>query len=258
MKNRVIICILLTLLLFSCGFIQERGSGIIVSEERELSPFSRITYALPGVVEIREGENFSLTLSVDDNIIDHISTDVSGGELIIEIADPFLVFCDYDLSIALTAPALPDMETTSSGNFAIHDAFEKEDLNLATSSSGSIRFVEPVVLGDLDAVIDSSGDIRFEGVLTADRADLTVNSTGDIILNGSTPILNIRINSSGSVQVFDFTCSHADISIDSSGSAYVHVTDSLTGRINSSGWIIYRGDPVVLVDRNSSGDIRKF
>ena len=57
------------------------GSGIPASETRELPPFNRVELAGSNQVTIRVGGEQSVVVHADDNILDRVTTRVSGGKL---------------------------------------------------------------------------------------------------------------------------------------------------------------------------------
>src|SRR3990170_5909134 len=94
-KNRISITIrivfilalmsMLAIFAVSCkwtvGFV--RGSGNVVTEERDVSDFHKIHLSGIGNLIITQGEEESLTIEADDNIMPLISADVSGERLTI-------------------------------------------------------------------------------------------------------------------------------------------------------------------------------
>jgi hypothetical protein len=83
---------------------------------------------------------------------------------------------------------------------------------------------------------------------------VTISSSGNLeIQNGQAQQQNIQISSSGEYHANALVSSIADITISSSGSATIRVSDQLSGKISSSGNIYYIGNPVVNINITSSG-----
>ena len=66
-----------------------RGSCDLETEERDVSGFDEIYFSGMGNLVIEQGDEESLIIEADDNIIDLIETEVRGGELHIK----FRKFC---------------------------------------------------------------------------------------------------------------------------------------------------------------------
>ena len=68
-------------------------------------------------------------------------------------------------------------------------------------------------------------------------------------------MVDVDLHSSGDFRAEGLECARARVNTNSSGDAYLHVTDSLHARASSSGDVIYFGDPDVDSRTSSSGDI---
>ncbi|UCC64765.1 MAG: DUF2807 domain-containing protein, partial [Anaerolineae bacterium] len=80
MKKRTIL-IAIALLLCACSFRAVRGSGRMATESREVGDFDRVSLTSSGEVILIQGDGRSLTVETDDNVMQHVTTRVSGGTL---------------------------------------------------------------------------------------------------------------------------------------------------------------------------------
>ena len=85
MKSPAIILVILTMifLLTSCDIIGQslKGSGVIVTEDRDVSGFNQVDVSVPVNLLIEQGEGESFEITGDDNILPRIKTEVAGGML---------------------------------------------------------------------------------------------------------------------------------------------------------------------------------
>jgi hypothetical protein len=245
MKKHLLIGLILTsLVLLSCslpGIIrlstivdeEVRGSGNVITEEREVSGITGVTLATLGDLTIEIGEPESLRLEGDDNLLELIETPVRDGMLTIQV--------EGDANLDPTQPIR-------------YTLIVNELDTVVTASLGSIIGPElPAV--DFTAKINSIGDIRLDGLI-ARSLDAELDSLGDLdIGGGELDTLQLTINSSGSYLAPDVRSQTADIKINSSGNATVWVTEEIDVLINSSGKVNYYGDPSVSSEVNSSGKL---
>ena len=63
------------------GIAMVEGSGVPASETRELPPFDRVELAGSNQVTIRVGGEQSVVVHADDNLLDRVTTRVSGAKL---------------------------------------------------------------------------------------------------------------------------------------------------------------------------------
>src|SRR6476619_2232567 len=59
------------------------GSGVAASETRDVDPFGSVELAGSNNVVIRVGEQQSVIVRADDNLIDRVTTEVQSGNLVI-------------------------------------------------------------------------------------------------------------------------------------------------------------------------------
>jgi hypothetical protein len=89
--NKLFLIAVFTLLIVSSAcsainFIDNRieGSGNVITEDRDVSDFDRVTLAGFGKVTIEQGNEESLTVRTDDNIMPYIRTEVKGDTLVLD------------------------------------------------------------------------------------------------------------------------------------------------------------------------------
>src|SRR5690348_15144205 len=118
MKQVILLCSTLLLLLNSCDYTT--GSGNIVSEKRMVDDFTGISVSNAIEVEIKIGPVTEVRVEADDNIIKHIATGVSDGELNIKIKG-LHNFGDAHLKVYITTPDLETITASSSADVKVLD-----------------------------------------------------------------------------------------------------------------------------------------
>ena len=73
-RKSIPLLLILVMLLAGCSFV--RGSGVTVTETREVSNFDRVQLQSIGELTIIQGEPESLTIEAESNIVRRIKTDV--------------------------------------------------------------------------------------------------------------------------------------------------------------------------------------
>ncbi|PLY04099.1 MAG: hypothetical protein C0622_03355 [Desulfuromonas sp.] len=102
-----------------------------------------------------------------------------------------------------------------------------------------------------------AGEIEMAEV-TRDKLALAINGSGNIRAVGKVARLTAAINGSGNLNAADLGAGTGTITINGSGSADIHVTESLRATILGSGTITYGGSPPELQKLvNGSGKIIK-
>ncbi len=208
-----------------------KGSGYLITESRTLPNFNSIEMCTAGKVYITYGIEQEVSVTVDQNIAEYITTSVHDGKLFIGTKRG-VSLSNYKLIVNLTMTDLEELVTNSSGDIIGKNKFEADVLCL---------------------VINSSGDISLD--LAADQLYSRISSSGDLFLNGSVYKHEAVISSSGDLCAFNLITDTTRITLNSSGDAEVYASRLLDVKINSSGNLFYKGYPTIYKLISSSGRI---
>lgn len=226
-----IVALLVVLVIASSACNIVRGSGDIVSESREVSGFDSIDLSGSGDVIITQGETESLTIETDDNVMEHITSEVRGGTLYLG-TEPRTNVIPTRLVFTLGVDELRAADVSGSGSIEA-DSIETDSLELNVSGSGSVN-------------VDS---------LAADDLKVGISGSGEVQLAGETPEQDIDISGSGQYRAGDLLSETAVVSISGSGEATIWTTGSLDADVSGSGTINYYGAPTVTSSTSGSGNV---
>jgi Putative auto-transporter adhesin, head GIN domain len=220
------------LVLNSCDYTT--GSGNIITEKRTVADFSGISVSSSIDVEVKIGAVASVEVEADDNIIGHIVTKVSNGILKIGLEDLHSI-SNAQLKVYITTPVLRMVKASSSSSVKVLDVI-KDDGKLSFDASSS---------ADIEAEVD------------APEVYAEASSSASVTLSGRTKNYKANVSSSGDIKSMELLSENTDISANSSGSAEVYASVTLTANASSSGSIDYKGAASVKQTVNSSGSVDK-
>lgn len=219
-------------LITACGANYIQGSGNVVTEEREVGGFDRIDMAGYGEVIITQGNEESLIIETDDNLMEFIESDVRNNTLYLEFKEN----------------SIPDPSGTITYRLNV--------INLAAlelSGAGSYR-VQSLDTPNLEITIDGAGKINLES-LSTDEVSVQVNGAGDINLAGEVGKQDIHIKGAGDYSAPDLQSDQASVQIDGLGKVVIWVTDALSVKIDGAGKVDYYGSPSVTQDIDGGGNV---
>jgi hypothetical protein len=263
-------------LLSACGLIGAPGSGTIITQNREVSGFSKIEFSVPGKLILTQDGTEALTIEGDDNLMEYILTDVEGGTLHIYVnpSVPYLV-PTQTIVFRLNVKDIEALTINGSGT-AESNKIDGKQLALTIRGSGAIDIDQTTMTGDLSLKVDGSGKLEL-GQATAKNAGITINGSGNIQasiqagavksritgsgqvrLDGKTASLDAAIGGSGNVRAQELEAANVTTRIDGSGLMQVWATESLDATINGSGAVRYRGQPKVRQNINGSGSVKSI
>lgn len=168
------------------------GSGQMVTVERILSPFHRIQVDTGTDLEVTIGDPQSVILTIDDNLLEMLRTDVSGGTLHVW-SDARFMAGGGDLKI--TVPSFDGVEIRGSGDVLVRGLdggrFESKILG-----SGDMRLDGRVDVHDIISM--GSGEVEAAG-LTARHVGALIMGSGSVRVDVEDSI-DVRIVGSGDLE----------------------------------------------------------
>ena len=254
--------------------IGERGSGVYAEQQRDVQTFSRVDLPGGGIdrVDIVVCDCTAMRISGDDNLLDLVTSDVSGETLTIDTVEN--VWTKEPLVVEVRTPTLDLVHASCSTNVSIID-LRGGDLTVETSGSGDVDFMgrldrlrfETSGSSDIDVSrletdaleIDTSGstDVVVDEMIS-ESIWIHTSGSSDIHLNGETKSLEIETSGSSDVLAQDMTAQ--DVTIRTSGSSDIEtcVTGVLDVSTSGSGDVTYYCDPAKInANTSGSGNIRQ-
>jgi hypothetical protein len=212
----------------------ERGSGNVISETREVSGIRALEINYPAEVIVRQGNQESLKIEAEDNLLPGLKTQVQNGVLQIfyktekgKHVNPTKV-----VKITIVAKDLADVEFNSAGNLTI-EGLKTNSLDVSLSGAGNL---------DLDRI-----QVKGLGV--------TLSGAGSMTASGTTDDLDVNISGFGDFKGAELHGKVAIVNISGAGSATVWVDDDLTASISGAGSIRYYGSASVSKQISGVGDV---
>ena len=192
MKKSMLTAVLLSFMV-SCSEEAIVGSGNIVSEEREVISFSRISSEGVIDMEITQGDSQFIEITADDNVIDRVRTKVNNGELSLYLDGDS--FKNIQVRAVLRVKSLTAIRNIGTGDISARDFNGNENFNLYNSGTGNIELTGSATSLTLEN--EGTGTISAFG-FPVRQADLTLIGSGDCEVH-CTESMNVFIDGSGNV-----------------------------------------------------------
>ncbi len=234
-----------------CWFGCVEGNGVIISEQRIVDSFDRVESNGDFDVYVYQGDEYSVEIEADKNLMDYIVTSVSRNTLIIETKHSKCLQSSQPIVITVITPYLTGLELNGSGEIWC-DTMEADDFKINMDGSGNID-CEYLEAATLQADVDGSGTIKANGVFN--ETHIGVEGSGEIFLSGESNEADYNISGSGRIIAKEMTTVSCYVNISGSGTVSAYVTESLDVRISGSGTVYYYGDPDVTTHITGSGKV---
>lgn len=168
------------------------GSGVASTEKRTVDEFTGIDLSGAGTVNVTCGQVQSVSVTVDDNLQDVITTEVANG--VLKIGSTQSYSTKAGLTIDITMPTLKKLEASGACNATIENC-ETEQLDLDISGAGKL-----IVSGKVEQVnLDLSGAGSVDlSELAAKKAKIDMSGAAKATVNASDE-LAVEISGVGKV-----------------------------------------------------------
>ncbi len=170
------------------------GSGVVKDEAREVAEFTGVALAGIGKVEITVGQPKSVTVSVDDNLLEYVETKVDNG--ILKINTSQSIAPRAGLMLTITTPSLSSAMVSGVGNISVHDA-TGDELSITVSGVGDI--VADGTVKSLEVRLSGVGGANLTD-LKADHVKVTVTGTGSAEVFASESV-DAQVSGVGSIEL---------------------------------------------------------
>jgi hypothetical protein len=186
------------------------GSGVSVTDGRDVAPFTSVELAGANTLVINVGEPRSVVVTGDDNLVDRVTTVVTNGRLVVDNIASFTT--KAPMRVAISVPSLASVELNGAGTVTV-DGIAGDDFSAELTgdgtlvASGTVRRLVAVLAGtgtlDLHDLVATDGAVQLQGTGTI-RAhatailDATLTGTGTILYRGD-PTVTMRNTGTGTV-----------------------------------------------------------
>ncbi|NLG96369.1 MAG: DUF2807 domain-containing protein [Chloroflexi bacterium] len=237
-KPPILVFLLIAFVIGGCGFNinidVERGSGNVITEERDVSNFDRLDLIGIGDVILTQGDREELRIEAEDNLIPLIKTEVRNGTLHIGLTRRSVIPTE-PVRFYLTMRDIRGLKTSGVSNLNA-GIIETDQLDVAISGTGNM---------DIDE-------------LTVDKLTISVSGAGNFSAEGSADSQTVILSGAGNYDGEDLESQEADVTISGFGKVTVWVTSRLDVRISGSGSVDYYGSPQLEQQITGLGEIRRL
>jgi hypothetical protein len=233
-----------------------RGSRDSITVELVVEEFDRISIMGSGEITLKQGESPLVVVTIDDNLLEYLQTEVEDGQLILGF-DPGKA-TNKDLR-----PAKPiefDITVLDLNNLAIYgsadvksDRLELDQFTIDIFGSGDVR-LDRMLCPQVSMNVLGVGDIQVED-LKADHLEVSIPGIGTVRLAGEVIKQDVNLPGTGNYLAENLQSKTANIRMPGMANAKIWVTDELYAEITGGGELKYNGNPKIYHSGLGRGDL---
>jgi len=210
-----------------------KGSGNVIKEIRKVETFNKIEAGGAFDIVIVKGDNQSLVIKTDDNIMSKITTKVSGGEL--RISTKGNINNATTMKVFITMKELKGIDLSGACSLVSESRFENDKME-----------------------IEMSGAANSELKISCKNLDIEISGAATTNLSGYATELKAEVSGAGNLKAYDLELQTANIDCSGAATTKIFVTKSLKAEASGASNVYYKGNPKqVSVNTSGAGSIKR-
>jgi hypothetical protein len=204
-----------------CGLDQPTitGSGSVVASPVAVGSFSRLEVGAAFHVDVTTGSTETVTLHVDENVLDLVDVHVSGDVLHIGLK-PDANVNDAGLSADVTARELSGVDASGAAQVTLNGPLEASPVDLSASGAGQLT-----------------------ASLHTDHARLQLSGASHATLSGTAGALDLEASGASNLQGGGLHVEDLTVELSGASSATVAVSGTMSADVSGASSLHYTGSP---------------
>lgn len=239
----------ISLLLFSLVGVNCKvaiiGSGVLVTEQKDFTGFSKVDVGSAFDVNIVKNAEFSITITADDNVMEHVRVRKDGSALIID-TDLWSIN-RVTLRVAITMPDIDELNL-SGATWGTIIGFNTSETFICEISGASRITYSNITFGDVTA--HASGASTIDGSLVCGDIDIGLSGASSADLEGEAADVTLDASQASGADLGGFTVVNADVALSGASDATIRATGTIDANLSDASSLYYSG---TLGDVTSSG-----
>lgn len=215
------IATLFILLISYSSFAQVRGTGEIVKQERQVGTFNKVKISGAQDAILMNGEQYSVVIETNQNLLEHISVVIQDGNLWIDYKN----IKHYDrMKFYITAPEFNKVAVSGAS-----------DVKSVDTLRGTKLWVSGIGASDVNLIVD------YESIQSK------ASGASDITLSGNATSHVAEVSGASNIIAKAMKTETTNIRASGASSCFVEARSSLTYRVSGSSTVKYVGTPETLI-----------
>lgn len=232
---KIVVTAIVALLFGSCQYQIDgngetiNGSGNVVTKGRDLKDFTKIEVSRALDCEVYQSDNFKVEVIADDNLVNHIKTEVRNGKL--KISSDYGNYRNVKSKlIRVYLPIIDVLEATSAANMSTKTTIKSNEILIKSSSAA-----------DINATVES------------EKIKLESTSGSDITASGKAIDLYTQSSSGSDINAEKLLANNINAQSTSGSDTTINPILNLTAKASSGSSIKYIKTPKSISKQTSSG-----
>jgi hypothetical protein len=246
------------------------GNQKVVKEERTVKDFTKVAVSNGIDLYLTQGSENKLVLEVDENLLEHIKTEVKNGTL--RIYSDKNIRKPKSLKAHLTFKALEKINGSSGADIYAENGIESDEMEIDMSSGSDMKIKLKANKASFDMSSGSDAIVKFDGkeldIDASSGSDLDIKANGldeisldlssgsDVKLDGTSKKMKLNASSGSDMDAYEFVVVDAIINVSSASDVKITVTGNLEVDASSASSVRYKGKAKADINASSLATVR--
>lgn len=234
------------------------GSGTLVQESADFQGFRKISADDSFEVMVVKDAEYGITITVDDNILEHVQMRKEGEQLQLEL-DPYYNYRNVTLKALVTTPALDAIELSGASDMTVVNADQFPYVpSLDIDLSGASTLLLPMITAGTVRV-DFSGASSGSIGLQASNIAVDLSGASELQVNGTGGDLTAEVSGASELDMSSCTVGDVDANLSGASRAWVTMDGILDADLSGGSTLYYRGTMVLgSLDTSGGSKLRSY
>ena len=217
------------------------GSGNLETRQFNFSDITKLDISSAFEFEIVQSGSYSISITADDNLFEHIQVSKEGETLKIGLKT-LTSLGPVTMKAVITMPQLRGMDISGASKGSVSSFSSTENLDIEASGASSLELVE-ISAGDVE--FEVSGASKATGDITASDVDFDVSGASTVQLEGSASDIVADVSGASRMKLAGFTVNNADVSLSGASNGTVNLSGKLDANLSGASKLEYIGEPTM-------------
>ncbi len=197
------------------------GSGNLETEEYAFTDFTEVDIGSTFEFEVRQSSSYSIEITADDNVMEHIQVSKDGQTLKIRLGRVSITG-PVTLRASVTMPGLLGLTASGWSHGTVSGFASTEDLDITVSGASGVT-----------------------GNITAGNVEFDMSGGSTIQLEGSASDIDANVGGGSHLNLEDFAVDNADINFSGGSWGTVNLSGRLDANLSGASTLLYVGEPAM-------------
>ncbi len=224
------------------------GSGNLITRKIDSTDFTKLEIGHVFQAKITRSDSFSVSITVDDNLLEYVVVRKSGNTLRIYLEGGY-TYIGTTKMVEITMPKIDKLSLSGASWVEVSGFRSSNRLELEASGVSSLN-IDDMKAGDTDFEISSGS--RVSGSIEIADGSFNISGASSIDLEGYAGDISIEASGASHADLANFPVSNATVKISGASVVTVNASGTINGNVSGASRLTYLGNPALTIEM--SGD----